>query len=73
MVEIEKYTCDDGNEARARERYWVESLNAKLNRCIPNRKHKEWVNDNLEVQIEKRKEYYQTNVNHLIEERLQPQ
>jgi hypothetical protein len=31
MIEIEKYNCNDGNEARARERYWFEELQAKLN------------------------------------------
>ena len=25
MIEIEKYPCNDGNEARARERYWCET------------------------------------------------
>ena len=32
MIEIEKYPCNDGNEARARERYYIELLNAKLNK-----------------------------------------
>jgi len=31
MIEIEKYPCKDGNEARTRERFWYEELNAKLN------------------------------------------
>jgi len=31
MVQIEEYPCSNGNEARARERYWYEQLNAKLN------------------------------------------
>jgi len=31
MLEIEKYPCTDGNEARTRERYHLELLNAKLN------------------------------------------
>jgi len=31
MIEIEKYPCSDSNEARAKERYWYEQLNAKLN------------------------------------------
>jgi NADH:ubiquinone oxidoreductase subunit len=35
MIEIEKYPCNDGNEARARERYWYEELNAKLNTYRP--------------------------------------
>lgn len=35
MIEIEKYPCNDGNEARARERYWYEELNAILNTNKP--------------------------------------
>jgi hypothetical protein len=31
MVEIEKYPCNDNNEARARERYWYEQLKPSLN------------------------------------------
>jgi len=31
MLEIEKYECNDGNEARTRERFWMENLNANLN------------------------------------------
>ena len=35
MIEIEKYPCADVNEARARERYWYEFFDAKLNTCRP--------------------------------------
>lgn len=35
MLEIEKYVCNDGNEARTRERYWMELLNANLNTFKP--------------------------------------
>ena len=35
MIEIEKYPCDDFNEARSRERYWYEKLNSKLNSRKP--------------------------------------
>lgn len=35
MVEIEKFPCVDGNEARSRERHWMEELNAKLNMYRP--------------------------------------
>lgn len=31
MIEIEKYPCNDNNEARAREEYWRYNLNSKLN------------------------------------------
>ena len=45
MIEIEKYPCNDKNEACARERYWYELLNANMNsRCptlnVENRKEK---------------------------------
>ena len=35
MIEVEKYPCCDGNEARARERHWIETLNADLNCTSP--------------------------------------
>lgn len=35
MIEIEKYSCNDSNEARARERYWYELLSASLNTKCP--------------------------------------
>jgi hypothetical protein len=31
MIEIEKYPCNDGNEARAREEYWKCYFNSQLN------------------------------------------
>jgi len=42
MIEIEKYNCNDANEARARERYWYELLEAKLNHCYPGRSDQEY-------------------------------
>jgi hypothetical protein len=35
MIEIEKFPCNDANEARARERYWFEELKATLNARSP--------------------------------------
>ena len=35
MIEIEKYPCKDENEARARERFWYEELQATLNSQCP--------------------------------------
>jgi len=31
MLEIEKFPCKDGNEAKGRQRYWIETLKATLN------------------------------------------
>ena len=35
MVEIEKYPCNNKNEACSRERYWYEVLNANMNSLCP--------------------------------------
>jgi hypothetical protein len=35
MIEIEKYSCTDGNQARSRERHYYDLLNAKLNKVKP--------------------------------------
>ena len=35
MIEIEKFPCNDENEARSRERYWYEKLNATMNTKCP--------------------------------------
>ena len=35
MFEIEKFPCRDGQEARARERYWCEQTNSTLNSRVP--------------------------------------
>jgi hypothetical protein len=42
MLQIEEFPCANGNEARARERYWYEQLNANLNTGCPNRSRSEW-------------------------------
>ena len=57
MIEIEKYPCNDINEASARERYWYQLLNAKLNTNCPGRNDKEYYQDNKD----KMQEYYQDN------------
>ena len=42
MIEIEKYPCNDVNEAKKRERYWIETLKATLNVKCPSRTDKEY-------------------------------
>lgn len=41
MIEIEKYAAIDGLDARKRERYWIETLQATLNSNIPVRTREE--------------------------------
>ena len=59
MIEIEKFPCKDSLEARARERYWCEQLNATLN------SNKPYITDN-EIK-EYKEEYYQNNKDKLLE------
>ena len=61
MIEIEKYSCIDNNEARSRERYWYENLNATLNIIKPIRTIEEKTEYDKEYrQTEKYKEYEQS-------------
>jgi hypothetical protein len=48
MIEIEKYKCNDYNEARARERYWYELINANMNTYKPHITEDERIKQNLE-------------------------
>jgi len=68
MIEIEKYPCNDANEAKARERYWIETFNSTLNMFIPNRTQKEYKQTNKE-QITK----YQNKYNEISKEKKQQQ
>ena len=42
MIIIEEYPCESVNEARERERYWIEKESSQLNVTIPNRNKKEY-------------------------------
>ena len=71
MIEIERYEAIDGNDARKRERYWIEELKATLNMVIPSRSHNEYYQDNKEYYKEYNKqyriEYYNNNRESIIE------
>jgi hypothetical protein len=87
MIEIEKYIdCKDSNEALARERYWYEQLNAKLNSQYPKRTQYEYYEENKEEIKEqhkiytkenkdeiklKRKIYYEDNKDKILEQKKQ--
>ena len=61
MIEIEKYPCNDANEARAKERFWIETLEANLNCLIPNRSYTEWYEKNKEQIIANVKKWRDEN------------
>lgn len=61
MIMIEPYPCSNKQEALSRERYWYETLNAKLNSIYPSRGRKEFYDSNKEVYKENFKAYYNDN------------
>ena len=72
MVEIEKYKCNDGNELRARERYWCEELQPILNMNSPifdilkNSEHKKtYYVMNRDIRLEQMKTYHMLNKEHI--------
>ncbi len=71
MIQIEKFPCNDSNEAHARERYWYENMNAKLNSCIPNRTEKEWRDENKDIIKLYNVKYYDENKDHIKEYYIQ--
>lgn len=84
MIQIELYECETKLEARARENYWCETLNANLNTHIPNQTRKEYYEknkekdnltskeyrlNNLETVTKYYKEYYQENKISILQEK----
>jgi len=61
MILIEDYPCENKLQAEQRERYWIETLNANLNRCIPTRNIKEYYQDNREQIIQRSCQFYIEN------------
>jgi hypothetical protein len=61
MIEIEKYPCNDANEARARERYWYERHQSTLNTQKPNRTKKEYKIENKEKIKKANQDYFLEN------------
>ena len=61
MIEIEKYPCNDVNEARAKEREYYEKLNSSLNSKNPRRGCVEWRLDNKNIIFLKKQIYREMN------------
>ena len=68
MIEVEKYPCNDINEALARERYWLEELNSKLNVRVPSRTKQEYYEANKDEIKDKKKEYREANKDKIREQ-----
>lgn len=69
IIEIEKYEAVDKLDAGKRERYWIETLQATLNKVIPTRTHKEYYEENKDKTTQYLKEYYEENKVKLKEHR----
>ena len=67
MIQIEEYKFNNRRELNARKRYWIETLNAKLNVIIPTRTNKEYYEQHKE-QIRKKAKDYAKNNPELIKE-----
>jgi hypothetical protein len=71
MIMVEKYPCKDKLESDAREHYWTELLEAKLNMNVVGRTKKEYEEANKEYFAEKAKEFYQANKEEILEKNKQ--
>ena len=67
LVPVEEYPCDNINQAKIRERYWIETLQSELNKNIPLRTTKEYYDNNKEKIIEHNKEWRDNNKEKRIE------
>jgi hypothetical protein len=71
MIEIEKYPCIDSNEARTRERYWVEELKAELNTRRPISTTKEdKIKNNMRIRDKEKKKIYDIEYRKKNEEKI---
>ncbi len=65
VVPIEEYACENVNQARIRERYWIECLKPTLNKNLPSRDikefHKAYYQSHKDYSIQKQKKYYEEN------------
>jgi hypothetical protein len=57
MVRLEEFKYNDKKDLHTRERYWIETLQASLNKQTPTRTDKEYYEDNKE----KAHQYYEDN------------
>ena len=61
MILIEQYEAKSKLDLHARERHWLETLNATLNGYIPTRTDAEYYKDNIEYYNEYHKQYRKNN------------
>ena len=73
MILVETYPCTNLYEASARERHWIETLNADLNQCLPptglakSEYKKQYYAENRHKFIENHKQYVTENIDRIKE------
>jgi hypothetical protein len=67
MVQVEKCDVKNKKELEMRERHWLETLGAGLNKYIPTRTYDEWREENKEQISEHKKKYYEENRDKILE------
>jgi len=67
MIQIEKYEAVDMLDSKQRERFWIETLQAKLNKQIPSRTIQEYYQSNKDTILKKQQEYKLKNQDKLQE------
>jgi len=67
MIVVEEYPCENVNEAKLRERHWIETQRATLNKHIPMKSKQEYIEEHREEIKENQREYYEKH----REERLE--
>lgn len=70
LIWIENYPCNNVQEARARERWWIENY-GDLNGNIPNRTNEEWRHANANHLKEYNKKWREANKDKIAEKRRQ--
>ena len=65
MIMVEQYNCNNGDELRARERYYIDALKPSLNKNIPMRTVDE-LNQYLKIYREYNREYHKRYVNNML-------
>jgi len=67
MIPIEEYPCNSKKELEVKERYHIDLLRPTLNKNIPTRTVKEYIEANKEIIAEKAKKQYKANKEQILE------
>lgn len=71
MIQIEEFCCENRLQAETRERYWIETLQSKLNKIIPTRTKQEYYEEHKTQLTENKKQRYEEHKEEIIEKSKQ--